>query len=69
MEKIWLRLGGFITADNKTIEDILAGDEEALVKAIKMHGFEVNGNGYIPETGTEFELNPVVLTFFRDGEI
>ena len=59
--KMWIRLGGFITADAKTMADINNGSEDALIKAIKEHGFEVNGNSYIPETDVDFELNPMTL--------
>lgn len=59
--KVWIRLGGFITADAKTMADINNGSEDALIKAIKEHGFEVNGNSYIPETDVDFELNPMTL--------
>lgn len=67
MKKIWIRLGGNITADEDTYQKIMSGDEEALVKAIKEHGFEVNGDSYIPDPDSEaeFDLNPMVLTFFR----
>ena len=68
MKKVWIRLGGNITADQK----IMSGDEEALVKAIKEHGFELNGETYIPadesddnSEDVDFDLNPIVLTFFR----
>lgn len=59
--KMWIRLGGFITADTKTMADINNGSEDALIKAIKEHGFEVNGNSYIPETDVDFELNSMTL--------
>ena len=70
MEKVWIRLGGFVTADAKTIEKIKNGDEEALVKVLKEQGFEVNGDSYIPDPDgeVEFDLNPMVLTFFRNGQ-
>lgn len=59
--KVWIRLGGFITADAKTMADINNGYEDALINAIKKNGFEVNGNAYIPETDVEFELNSMTL--------
>lgn len=72
MKKIWIRLGGNITADEDTYQKIMSGDEEALVKAIKEHGFELNGETYIPadesddnSEDVDFDLNPIVLTFFR----
>ncbi len=71
MAKVWIRLGGYITADDATMERIKAGSCDALVKAIKENGFEVNGESYIPETDDEsvidsFESDPMVLTFFRE---
>ena len=33
--KVWVRLGGFITADAKTMADINNGYENALIDAIK----------------------------------
>lgn len=67
MTKIWLRLGGYITADQETIQSIKKGDEQALVKAIKENGFEVNGDTYIPDpevdfgNEVDFNLDPIVL--------
>lgn len=74
MKKVWIRLGGFISADESTMGKIKMGDSDALVKAIKDNGFEINGESYIPETDEEtvidsFELDSIVLTFFRNGEI
>ena len=71
MEKIWVRMGGYITADAETMAKIKNGNTDALVKAIKDNGFEVNGESYIPETDDEsvidsFEPDPMVLTFFRE---
>lgn len=75
MKKVWIRLGGFISADEDTIKKIMSGDEEALVKAIKDNGFELNGETYIPadenddeSEDVDFDLNPIVLTFFRDAK-
>ena len=67
MAKVWIRLGGYITADDATMEEIKNGNEDALVKAIKEHGFEVDGDTYIPdpETEVEFDLNKMTLTFWR----
>lgn len=67
MKKIWIRLGGFISADENTAKKIMDGDADALVGAIKENGFEVNGDSYIPydecEDGNEpaFDLNPFNL--------
>ena len=70
MAKVWLRLGGFVSADDATIQKIKDGDGEALVKVLKEQGFEVNGDTYIPDPDgeVEFDLDPMVLTFFRNGE-
>lgn len=65
MAKVWIRLGGFVTADATTMEEINNGNEDALVKAIKEHGFEVDGESYIPETEVDFDLNKMTLTFWR----
>lgn len=65
MEKIWVRMGGYITADATTMEEIKNGNTDALVKAIKDNGFEVDGEAYIPETEVDFNLNKMTLTFWR----
>lgn len=51
MEKVWIRLGGVVTADKNTMKKILEGDTDALVKAIKENGFRLNGETYIPTQG------------------
>ena len=51
MEKVWIRLGGVVAADKNTMEKILEGDTDALVKAIKENGFQLNGETYIPAQG------------------
>lgn len=66
MEKIWVRMGGYITADAETMAEIKNGNTDALVKAIKDNGFEVDGETYIPLTDDEdvidsFELGPITL--------
>ena len=70
MKKIWIRLGGYIFADNETMAAIMNGDEEALLKAIKENGFELNGETYIPEQDDcgnridcemEFDFDPTKL--------
>ena len=67
MEKIWVRMGGYITADASTMAEIKNGNTDALVKAIKENGFEVNGETYIPLADDEtvidsFEIGPFTLT-------
>ena len=51
MGKVWIRLGGVVTADKRTMKKILEGDTDALVKAIKKNGFRLNGETYIPAQG------------------
>ena len=41
MKKVWIRLGGVVTADEETMNAILCGNANALIKAIKENGFEV----------------------------
>lgn len=74
MKKIWIRLGGYVSADASTIDAIIDGDKSALIKAIKENGFELNGESYIPvitdvygdEVGVDeevyFVFNPTKLT-------
>ena len=71
MEKIWLRLGGCVTASKEEIWKIANGDKDALISAIKANGFEVSGESYIPEScvgnvtkiyeDVEFDIDGVVL--------
>lgn len=56
--KIWVRLGGYVECTPASAERIKGGDTDALMNAIHEYGFEVNGETYIPETDTEFEINP-----------
>lgn len=51
METVWIRLGGVVTADKRTMKKILEGDTDALVKTIKKNGFRLNGETYIPAQG------------------
>lgn len=49
MEKIWIRLGGFITVNSENErQKILSGDKGVLMSVIRRNGFEVNGESYIP---------------------
>ena len=61
MKKVWIRLGGFISADEATMKKIMVGDEDALISAIKENGFEVNGESYIPETDDESVIDSFEL--------
>ena len=49
MKKVWLRLGGNVTASKEEMSRILNGDVDALISAIKANGFELNGETYIPQ--------------------
>ena len=65
MRNTWIRLGGFISADNETMDAIMRGDKNALIKAISDNGFEVEGDAYIydDESGDEvdFDLDTISL--------
>lgn len=67
MKKVWIRLGGFISADEETMKKIMDGDADALLGAIKENGFEANGGSYIPYSdcdggdAPEFDLCPFNL--------
>ena len=65
MRNTWIRLGGFISADNETMDAIMRGDKNALIKAISDNGFEVEGDAYIydEESGDEvdFDLDTISL--------
>ena len=56
--KIWVRLGGWVVADEETATAIEAGDEDALLKAIRENGFRPDGESYVPDAEAEFEINP-----------
>lgn len=57
MNRIWIRVGGFISADYSECVKIMNGDMDVLVNAIKKNGFEVNGDTYIPTDGCDVEFN------------
>ena len=59
--KIWIRLGGFVEADEATAEKIMEGDADALADALLENGFTADGDTYIPDTDTEFDLGPIKL--------
>ena len=60
MKKIWIRLGGDITATDDLAERIMNGDKDALIAAIKENGFTPNGETYVPneEAEPEFVFGP-----------
>lgn len=63
MQSIWLRLGGFVTADDEEMAKILKGDKNALISAIRKNGFEVEGDTYIPEDSNEINGEEVDFNF------
>ncbi len=63
MKSIWLRLGGYVTANEEEMEKILNGDKDALVKAIRENGFEIEGDSYIPEDSNEINGKEVEFDF------
>ena len=70
MEQVWIRLGGVITSDKRTMKKILEGDTDALVKAIKKNGFRLNGETYIPaqgdiESDVDFDFVPDETLFVK----
>ena len=73
MKKVWIRLGGYVSADEETMKKVMVGDEDALLKAIKENGFELNGESYIPINGDEdviesFDISPTKLFVIGDEE-
>ena len=70
MDKVWIRIGGIVTADKQTVDAILNGDTDALIKAIKENGFELNGESYIPAIGkierdVDFDFMPTLKMELR----
>lgn len=55
--RIWIRVGGFVSADHDECVKIMDGDADALVNAIKKNGFEVDGDTYIPIDDCDVEFN------------
>ena len=61
MAKVWMRIGGWVSADKETMEKIMNGDETALMGAIKENGFALDGEAYIPSDDTgdsDFDIAP-----------
>ena len=60
MKKIWMRLGGEISATDEQAGKILCGKKDALIEAVKENGFLVNGETYIPghDLDADFTFNP-----------
>ena len=70
--RIWIRLGGYVTVD--TIDehrDIESGNLDALVNALKKHGFDVDGDTYIPMAmcDVEFDIDPMKLVAADGGNV
>lgn len=67
MDTIWMRLGGWISADEETMDAIRVGDVDALIKAIRLNGFSLNGESYMPDDeDVVFDLGPERLTLRAD---
>lgn len=67
MRNTWIRLGGFISADNETMDAIMSGDKNALIKAISDNGFEIEGDAYIydDESGDEMDFDLDTISLVR----
>ena len=67
-EKVWIRLGGWVTADEETMNKIRNYDTDALVKALKENGFAVDGEAYIPEDECDemMDVEPNVVSLVQD---
>ena len=67
MNTIWMRLGGWISADEETTDAIKEGNVEALIKAIRLNGFSLNGESYMPDNeDVVFDLGPERLMLRAD---
>lgn len=67
MSTIWMRLGGWISADEETMDAIRVGDVDALIKAIRLNGFSLNGESYMPDNeDVVFDLGPEQLMLRAD---
>lgn len=63
MEKIWMRLGGWISADEEKMNAIRAGEFKALIEAIKENGFVLDGEAYTPDIEDAcFDFSPEQIT-------
>lgn len=60
MERVWLRLGGYVTVRNtEQLKRIMQGDAAALREAINADGFDIDGDAVIPIDGDD-EINFVL---------
>ena len=73
MKKIRIQIGGYIVVNEKDLNGIDHSDSATLAKVLKENGLEVSGESIIengPHCITSFEVEkPIVLTFFREGEL
>ena len=62
-----MRLGGWISADEETMDEIRVGNVDALIKAIRLNGFSLNGESYMPDNeDVVFDLGAESLTLWVD---
>lgn len=62
-----MRLGGWISADEETMDEIRVGNVDALIKAIRLNGFSLNGESYMPDNeDVVFDLGAESLTLWAD---
>ena len=67
-KRIWMRLGVDVTADEETINKLLNGDDDSVLKEIVKNGqFELVGESYIPDDIVE-EYNEENGTHFEEEE-
>lgn len=55
--KLWIRLGGWITADKEEGAKISQGDSAALLSVIKKNGFDIDGGTYIPLPNEDIDFD------------
>lgn len=68
-KKIWMRLGVDVTADEETINKLLNGDDDSVLKEIVKNGqFELAGESYIPSLAIE-DYNHENGTSFAEDEV
>lgn len=62
MEKIWIRLGGYIEGSPELMSKVMDGDSKALIDAIRINGITLDGDSYIPDEHgdivAEFDIYP-----------
>ena len=55
-KKIWVRLGGYVECTAEQETEIINGNEQVLLEALRANGFTLSGETYIPDTETEFDI-------------